>query len=133
VAFADIDDDGDLDMYQQVGGHYPGDHARNALYRNETRNGHHWLQVDLVGVKSNRFAVGAQLTLKAGALTVYREVKGSEGFGSTDPYRQHFGLGLNTKVDELEIRWPSGLRQTLRDLPANQRISVREGAALSPR
>ena len=60
------------------------------------------------GVKSNRLAVGAQITVKAGDLIVYREVKGSEGFGATSPYRQHFGLGDHAKIDSLEIRWPSG-------------------------
>jgi len=56
-----------------------------------------WLGVDLQGVRSNRFAVGAHLTAKVDDLLVYREVQGSEGFGATCPYRQHFGLG---KKDE---------------------------------
>ena len=77
-------------------------------------------------MKSNRFAVGAQLTVKAGDLLVYREVKGSEGFGATSPYRQHFGLGKQTKIDSLEIRWPSGIRQELRDLALNKIVTVVE-------
>ena len=126
VAFVDIDDDGDLDIFAQLGGHYPGDHAYNAFYRNLKGNQNNWLEVDLRGVKSNRFAIGAQLTVRAGALLVYREVKGSEGFGATSPYRQHFGLGKNTKIDSLEIRWPSGIRQELRGLAPNQILSVTE-------
>ena len=90
VAFVDIDEDGDLDVFAQLGGHYPGDHAYNAFYRNLKGNQNNWLELDLRGVKSNRFAVGAQITVKAGPLLVYREVKGSEGFGATSPYRQHF-------------------------------------------
>ena len=125
VSFVDLDGDGNLEIYAQLGGHYPGDHARNAFYRNETKR-HHWLEVDLTGVKSNRFAVGAQLTLKAGELTVYREVKGSEGFGATDPYRQHFGLGPHTKVDQLEIRWPSGVKQVLREVAADRVVKITE-------
>ena len=54
-------------------------------------------------MKSNRFAIGAQLTVRAGGLLVYREVKGSEGFGATSPYRQHFGLGKQTGIDSLEV------------------------------
>jgi tetratricopeptide (TPR) repeat protein len=126
VTFVDIDEDGDLDVYAQLGGHYPGDHAENAFYRNLLANRNRWLQVDLVGVKSNRFAVGAALVAKAGNLTVYGEVKGSEGFGSTDPYRVHFGLGRHEKVDSLEIHWPSGKRQRFSDLETGQVLEIRE-------
>ncbi len=126
VAFIDLDDDGALDVFAQLGGHYPGDHTYNAFYRNLKASKNHWLEIDLRGVKSNRMAVGAQLTVKAGALTVYREVKGSEGFGSTSTFRQHFGLGDNAKIDSLEIRWPGGATQRLTNLDANQILSVRE-------
>ena len=126
VGFVDIDNDGDLDIFAQLGGHYPGDHTYNAFYRNLKGNQNHWLEVDLRGVKSNRFGVGAQLTVKAGDLLVYREVKGSEGFGATSPYRQHFGLGKNARIDSLEIRWPSGAARTIRGLEANQILKVKE-------
>jgi hypothetical protein len=86
--------------------------------------------VDLRGVKSNRFAVGVQLTVKAGDLLVYREVKGSEGFGATSPYRQHFGLEKKSKIDSLEIRWPSGITQRFEGLDVNQIIAVGEGDAV---
>ena len=126
VTFADIDEDGALDVFAQLGGHYPGDHAFNALYRNLRASKNNWLEVDLTGVKSNRFAVGAQLTLKAGDLQVYREVKGGEGFGATSPYRQHFGIGKKPRIDSLEIRWPSGARQELKDLAVNKIIALTE-------
>jgi tetratricopeptide (TPR) repeat protein len=126
VAFVDIDDDGALDVFAQLGGHYPGDHTYNAFYHNLQAGRNHWLEVELRGVKSNRMAIGAQLTVRTGDLLVYREVKGSEGFGSTSTFRQHFGLGRNAKVDSLEIRWPSGLKQQFTGLDANQIIAVKE-------
>src|SRR5258706_8296114 len=96
------------------------------MYRNLKGNQNRWLEVDLHGVKSNRFGVSAQLTVKAGDLLVYREVKGSEGFGATSPYRQHFGLGKKSKIDSLEIRWPSGVKQSFNDLEVNHIIAVGE-------
>jgi tetratricopeptide (TPR) repeat protein len=126
VAFVDLEEKGALDLFAQLGGHYPGDHTYNAFYRNLKANQNHWLEVDLEGVKSNRLAIGAQLTVKAGNLLVYREIKGSEGFGATSPYRQHFGLGKQEKIDSLEIRWPSGAKHEFKDLAANQIIAVRE-------
>ncbi len=129
VCFIDLDEDGDLEVYAQLGGHYPGDHAENAFYRNLKGNRNHWLQIDLVGAKSNRRAIGAALVVKAGPLTVFREVKGSEGFGSTNPYRQHFGLGANAMVDTLEVLWPSGLKQTFRHLEADRILELGEGEA----
>lgn len=127
VAFIDWEDDGDLDIYAQLGGHYPGDFARNAFYRNLKGNRNSWLEVDLKAVRSNRDALGAQLTARAGSLLVYREVKGSEGFGATSQRRQHFGLGAARRVDSLEIRWPSGELQTIQGLDVNQIIEVEEG------
>jgi tetratricopeptide (TPR) repeat protein len=128
VAFVDLYNTGALDIFAQLGGHYPGDHAYDAIYHNLKASQNNWLEVDLRGVKSNRFAVGAQLTVKAGGLIVYREVKGSEGFGATCPYRQHFGLGTAAKIDSLEIRWPSGIRQNFTNLDPNQILSIREDA-----
>ncbi|MCC6535908.1 MAG: VCBS repeat-containing protein [Bryobacterales bacterium] len=127
VAFAELDGDGDLDMYAQLGGHYPGDHAANAFYRNLAGNRLHWLEVDLIPKSGNRYAViGAQVVVKAGGLTIYREVKGSEGFGSTSDYRQHFGLGRAASVDSIEVWWPSGRRASYPGGTANRRIELRE-------
>ena len=126
VTFIDIDGDGDLDIFAQLGGHYPGDHTYNAFYRNLKGNRNHWLEVDLHGVKSNRFAIGAQITVKAGNLLVYREIKGGEGFGTTNPYRQHFGLGGHERIDSLEVHWPSGVIQKLEGVKPDQILSLSE-------
>ena len=121
VAFADIDNDGDLDVFAQLGGHYPGDHAYNAFYRNLKGNQNNWLEVDLQPAR-----IGAKLTVRTGDLLVYREVKGSEGFGATSPYRQHFGLGKHSIIDSIEVAWPNGTTSKLTSLPVNQVISVKQ-------
>jgi tetratricopeptide (TPR) repeat protein len=126
VTFVDLDNDGDLEIYAQLGGHYPGDHAHNALYRNLKGSRNHWLGLELRGVRSNRFAVGAQVTVRAGDAVFYREVKGSEGFGSTDPYRVHIGLGRRAKVEQVDIRWPSGTVQRLGAMEVDRVVQVVE-------
>jgi hypothetical protein len=129
VAFVDWEEDGDLDFYAQLGGHYPGDFARNAFYRNLKANRNHWLQVDLKPVSSNRDAIGAQLVLRSGDLLVYREVKGGEGFGATSQRRQHFGIGARKTIDWLEVRWPGGEVQKIERLDPGQIIEIEEGRA----
>jgi len=126
VCITDMDEDGSLELYAQLGGHYPGDHARNAWYRNKGTVGN-WIEVELTGVRSNRFGIGAAVVVTvSGGKKFYREVKGSEGFGSTSPYRQHFGLGKADRVESVEIVWPGGGKQVLRDLKAGQVVKVRE-------
>ena len=118
VAFIDLDEDGDLEIYAQLGGHYPGDHAENAFYRNLQGNRNNWLEIDL------GYAIGARIDLIAGPLKLTREVKGSEGFGATNPYRQHFGLGRQSAIDSIEIRWPNGRLQQLANVKPNQILKV---------
>jgi len=129
VCFVDFDEDGDLDVYAQQGGHYPGDEAENVFYRNERGSENHWLEVELAATRGNRFAIGAEVLVKAGEWTLYREVKGSEGFGATSPYRLHFGLGLHRRADALLVRWPGGASQEFRNIEANQILQIREGSA----
>ncbi len=133
VCFTDVDENGSLEMYAQLGGHYPGDHARNAWYQNKVRTGNHWLELELTGVRTNRFGVGAAIVVTAGGRKFYREVKGSEGFGSTNPYRQHFGLGKADRVELVEIFWPGGARQELRDVKVDQVQRIREETLASSR
>jgi tetratricopeptide (TPR) repeat protein len=132
VCFADIDNNGTLDLYAQLGGHYPGDHARNAFYRNSSGKGNHWIAFDLEGLGANRFGVGAAVEVRAGKLTLHREVKGGEGFGATNPYRVHFGLGTATRADSVEIRWPSGAISRLTGVAADRVALVREEPKLPP-
>ena len=102
VGFADYDQDGDLDLYTAVGGHYPGDLWANSLYRNEGHQ-NHWLGVDLGAA-----AIGARLRLRAQDLLGVVEVSSGPGFGSSNSLPAEIGLGTRTHVDSLEIRWPNG-------------------------
>ena len=108
VSFADLDNDGDQDIYIQLGGGVPGDVFGNALFENPG-NGNHWLKVRLVGVESNRSAIGARLRLElreeGKKRAVYREVTSGGNFGA-NPLRQEIGLGRAEVVDVLEVFWP---------------------------
>ena len=81
----------------------------------------------LEGTKSNRAAVGAQLRLTANGRTYLRYVNGGNGFASQSTMRVHFGLGKAAKIDGVEVRWPSGLKQTLPSLPVDHWYRIVEG------
>ena len=101
---------------------------RHALLRNESGEGHGWLQVELVGTQSNRDAVGARVTARAGGLRLTREVTLGDGYGSQSALRLHFGLGGARRVDELTVRWPrSDIVQTFRDVEGGRIVEVVEG------
>ena len=129
VTFGDADADGDVDIYVPVGGAFIGDQWHNLFYQN-TGTGNNYLTLKLVGVKSNRDGIGAKVTLNLGDSTIYREVSGGGGFGSTNSLPLEIGLGTHTKVDTLEIVWPSGQVDTHRNLSVNQELLVTEGKSL---
>ena len=129
VTFGDVDTDGDVDIYVPVGGAFIGDQWHNLFYRNPG-TGNNWLTVKLVGTKSNRDGIGAKVTLHIGGDVIYREVSGGCGFGSTNSLSLEIGLGTHTKVDTLEIVWPSGQVDTHRNLSVNQRLILTEGEGL---
>ena len=81
-------------------------------------------------MKSNRAALGAAVTLEQGADKREQEVRSGDGYISQSDLRLHFGLGQAAKADKIVIRWPSGLVETLKDLPANQYYVVREGSGV---
>jgi hypothetical protein len=101
---------------------------RHALLRNEMVNRRNWLQVELVGIQSNRDAVGARVTAITKGKRQTREVVLGDGYASQNSLRQHFGLGDDLAVDELTVRWPrSGIVQTFHDVAANRIVEVTEG------
>jgi hypothetical protein len=117
----DIDNDGDLDLLVTNNGQTAD------LLRNEGGSGNNALLVRTIGTQSNRDGVGTELRLTAGTRTQIREVKAGSSYLGQNDARQHFGLGTVTRVDRLEVRWPSGRTELLQNVPANQIITIREG------
>jgi len=124
---ADLAGDGRLHLFVAAGGLYPGDMLTTTVFRPKRLPGN-YLNVRLVGTRSNRDAIGARLKLRAGGREQHRLVSGGSSFGCS-PYEQHFGLGTATQIEWLEIRWPSGHVQRLAQLPHNQSIRIVEGQA----
>jgi tetratricopeptide (TPR) repeat protein len=122
---ADLFGDGRLSVLLSAGGAYPGDIMTTRIFYPKRLAGN-YLNVRLVGVKSNRSAIGARICLEAGGKKQYREVSGGSSFGCL-PFEQHFGLADISKVDAIQIRWPSGLVQRFTDLPANDTLNFTEG------
>jgi hypothetical protein len=119
-AFGDLDNDGRIDV---VVSRFDGPAE---VFRNVSPGGNHWLLVKTVGTRSNRDGIGAQIRLESASGVQYNHVTTSVGYASSSSRRVHFGLGQDTLVTRLEIRWPSGVRQELRDVPADQILTVRE-------
>jgi hypothetical protein len=138
VAFADYDEDGDLDLYAQMGGAFPGDGAADALFRNPGVAGHRWVTLRLVGTRSNRAAIGARLRLDVvdaggGRRSIHREVTSGGSFGAS-PLRQTVGLGTARSLERIEVTWPaSDTRQVFEDVELDRRYRIVEGeVALQP-
>ena len=132
VVFADLDNDGDQDVFQQMGGAFPGDRFGNALYENPGF-GNHWITIALEGVRSNRSAIGARIRAvvvdeeSGRRRSIYRHVNSGGSFGG-NPLRQTLGLGQASRIERLEIRWPAtGVTQAFADVPADRAIHVVEG------
>jgi tetratricopeptide (TPR) repeat protein len=121
---ADLFGDGRMSIVIACGGGYPGDLLQTAVHCPKHLPGN-YLNVRLTGTKSNRDGNGARITLRAGESRQMREVNHGTSFGCL-PLEQHFGLGTATQVDEIEIRWPSGLVQKVANPPVNETIRVVE-------
>ncbi len=120
-AFGDFDNDGDMDILVMNMNEPP------SLIRADVSTGHHWLKVKLVGTKSNRTAIGARVDVLHGSRSQSQEVQSQSSYYSVNDFRLHFGLGQQAKADEVNIRWPSGRRESLKDLPGNRLVVIEEG------
>ena len=103
------------------------------LLRNDGATANHWLEVLLIGTKSNRDGIGSVLKLTAAALTRVEQAEGGTSYMSASDPRIHFGLGKSTKIDSLVITWPSGQVDRLANVPIDQIIAVKEGSGIVPR
>ena len=119
LAIGDIDNDGRLDAVVTT-----NDGALHILH-NDTQNRNHWLTLELVGHKSNRDAIGAEVKVLAGKAQ-WATVSTAGSYLSASDKRVHFGLGAEASAQTIEIRWPSGIRQTLRDVHGDQILQVQE-------
>jgi enediyne biosynthesis protein E4 len=120
IAIADFDNDGRLDIVET-----------NAdqpllLYHNVTEKAGAWIELKLIGTQSNRDGIGARVRVEAGGITQIREVDGGNGYSGESTRRVHFGLGAATKIDRLEIKWPSGRTQQV-VVPLNRVTYIEEG------
>jgi len=100
------------------------------LLKNLNHDGNHRVEFKLVGTKSNRAAIGARITVRAGKLVQLSEVKGGSSYLSQNDLRQHFGLGQHAKIDSVEIRWPSGRVESLANVAPDAIYTVVEGQGI---
>jgi len=122
-AFGDFDNDGDLDVLILNMNEPP------SLLRNDVKGANHWIKIKLIGSKSNRGAIGARVTAKYGGVRQAQEVLSQSTFYSCNDSRLHFGLGEHESVD-LEIRWPTGERQSFSNLAAGQLLTIHEAKGI---
>ncbi|MCU1233363.1 MAG: hypothetical protein JWP63_1330 [Candidatus Solibacter sp.] len=119
-AFGDFDNDGDIDILIVNLNEPP------SLLRNDVSGRNHWLKVKLIGVQSNRSAIGARVTARYAGRIQAQEVMSQASFYSVNDFRIHFGLGAADSVD-LEVRWPNGGHETISKIAANRLVIIREG------
>lgn len=121
VAFGDLFNDGRIDAVVSVL------NGPAELFHNISETGNHWILLKLVGTKSNRMAIGAQIKLTAAdGSKQWNEVTTAVGYASSSDPRVHFGLGKNTSIKEIDIHWPSGIHQVLRDVAVDQILQIEE-------
>jgi hypothetical protein len=123
----DIDNDGDLDFLVTNNG------GGAELLRNELASAGGAVSFRLVGVASNRSAIGARIRVVAGGRVFLREVTAGSSYLGQNDLRQHVGLGAITRLETVEIRWPNGTVETIRDVAAGQQVTVTEGKGVTAR
>lgn len=128
-AFGDFDNDGDIDVLA-MNMNEPPSLLRNDYTGDRSRGANNWLKLKLIGTKSNRSAIGARVRLKTGAHLQTQEVSSQSSYYSHNDLRLHFGLGSNKLADGIEIRWPGGQVEVIKEVAANQIVTIKEGAGI---
>ena len=128
-AFGDFDNDGDIDVLV-MNMNEPPLLLRNEYVNERSAGPNNWLKLKLMGMKSNRSAIGARVLLRAGSRLQVQEVTSQSSYYSHNDSRLHFGMGQSQKADLIEIRWPNGFTEMLRDIPVNHTVTIREGAGV---
>jgi hypothetical protein len=101
--------------------------APPSLLVNDVRNGNHWIAFRTIGTKSNRDGIGAKITVQVGTRTLVDEVRSGSSYISNNDMRVHFGLGATTKIDDVQVRWPSGIIERFENLPVDSIHILKEG------
>jgi hypothetical protein len=122
LALGDYDNDGDPDLLVSA------NNQEGELIRNDSEHENHWIGIRLIGVVSNRDGIGARIAVMAGAIARHDQSKGGTSYLSASDPRIYFGLGHSREADSIEVRWPSGRSDTLRNVRANRVVTIREGA-----
>ena len=125
LAVADYDNDGDLEIIVSNMNSSPD------LLRHAKKNENHSVLVKLVGTKSNKDGIGAEIKLVAGNLTQYDTIRSGGSYLSSSDLRAHFGLGTRTKIDHLEVRWPTGNTQVIENPPVDHVLTIKESEGIT--
>jgi hypothetical protein len=123
AAFGDLNNDGRVDIVTNCLNGKP------EILMNRSANSNHWLLLNLVGTVSNRDGLGSRIKVTTKEGVQYNHATTSVGYGSSSDKRVHFGLGAANKVDQLEVTWLSGIKQTVANVAADQILTLREPAA----
>jgi len=131
VAINDMDNDGDADIFIEMGGAYVGDSFSNSLYLNPGQNDNHWIKLQLEGTESNRSAIGTKVKISfkenGVSRSVYRVVNSGGSFGAS-ALRMEIGTGQAAIIEQIEITWPKNQKkQVFKNVQANQCIKIKEG------
>jgi hypothetical protein len=124
---ADFNNDGRVDLFVVNMGNMEGQAGVSRLFLNADESGNHWLQVRLMGVGGNLWAVGARVAVTVDGITSVQFVGLGQGHMSQSVVPVHFGLGEAEQVDLIEVRWPDGAVQSLRNVAADQLLVVQQG------
>ena len=124
AAFGDLDNDGDIDI---VVGELDG---APMILQNEGEKSNNWISLELSATKGTPLAIGARVKITSGSVSQVEEVRSGTSYLSQNDFRLHFGLGKAAKVDLVEVRWPSGKVETIKDVAGNKFYSIKEGAGI---